>query len=145
MTLRCNAAVTVPGKGMPAGWREFSWFRIGLPVRIQRWPARLGKFKARLTLTGPKVTSRNPGHAASVDGPASQGGIAPRASESTHALWALVATGAWRHSERILIDLFGRNHRVASVPRFFARHAEWSSEGTSWNASLCPACRRRHV
>ena len=51
---------------MPAEWREFSWFWIGLPIRILRWLARLGKFKACLSfaLTGLKGTSRNPGHVA---------------------------------------------------------------------------------
>ena len=51
---------------MPAEWREFSWFWIGLPVCILRWLARLGKFKACLSfaLTGLKVTSRNVGHVA---------------------------------------------------------------------------------
>ena len=34
---------------MPAAWREFSSFRILLPVRFSSWQARLGKFKARLS------------------------------------------------------------------------------------------------
>ena len=34
---------------MPAAWREFSWFWIGLAVSIERWLAHLGIFKASLS------------------------------------------------------------------------------------------------
>ena len=39
---------------MPASWREFLGFRIPLRIRIQRWPPRLGKFKACQSSDSPK-------------------------------------------------------------------------------------------
>ena len=37
-----------------AALRVFSWFRITLPIRIWKWPARLRKFKARLSSDSPE-------------------------------------------------------------------------------------------
>ena len=54
--------------GMPAPWREFCGFRIGLPVRIKDGRPDSENSKPELVKapTVLKVTSRNPGHSAAV-------------------------------------------------------------------------------